>query len=292
MQVYAIVGGVEYDLTDGIARFHGEVGLGQFPLQRFEESGPLQDGATDRGYKPLARRVTYVFDLIGADPADLWNRRRQLLRIFRPRPQIVMKHVLPNGDVRYLDVFYQSDMDMPSSDRLHRHQRVAVKVKAPDPMLYDPESVALTFDLGGGGGGWVFPWKIPWTVGASVLDVVRAVEYQGDVGTFPTLFRITGPITDALIVNEATGEALDFDGVTIDSGDYRDIVVQYGYKTVLDKDGVDKSDELTTGSDLATWHIAADDEVPGGVNPIRVSGTAVTEETKVEITYFNRYSGI
>jgi hypothetical protein len=167
-----------------------------------------------------------------------------------------------------------------------------VVLKADDPTMYDPDGESVTFALGGGGGAWEFPWVIPWEVGASTIDLSQNLVYAGDVASLPSIIRITGPITDAIITNNSTGEKLDFDGTTIAGGDYYDIDLRYGYKTVVDNDGVNKITDLTADSDLSTWHIAAEDEVPDGINSIRVQGTAITESTKVEINYYNRYNGI
>lgn len=294
IKVYAIVGGVEYDLNYGDpAKFEGEDDLGMPPLHRLEERGPQQHGSTDRGYRLDPRFPTYVFGIPAWSPSELRTKRQELLRIFRPTRQITMKHILETGAIRYLDCYYYGGMKMPAQDRRGGiFQKVAVILKTDDPTFYDPEGKSITIELGGGGGSWPFPWQIPWTIGASSIDLTEVLEYTGDVATFPTIIRITGPITNAIITNLATGEKLDFTGTTIAGGDYYDIDLRYGLKAIVDKAGADKFSKLTSDSDHATWHIAADDEVADGKNTIRVQGSAITESTKVEINYFNRSSGI
>lgn len=294
MKLYAIVGGVEYDLNYGDPCFYeGEDGLGMPDLHRMEDRGPMQHGSSDRGYRLDPRYAAYVFGIAAASKSDLWDKRQELLRIFRPTRTIIMKHVLENGDTRYLDCLFSGSMKMPAQDRRGGiFQKLSVVLKADDPTLYDPDGESVSFALGGGGGAWEFPWEIPWTVGASSIDLSQNLEYEGDVATRPSIIRITGPITDAIITNNSTGEKLDFDGVTIAGGDYYDIDLRYGYKTVVDSDGVNKITDLTTDSDLSTWHIAAEDEVADGINSIRVQGSAITAATKVEINYYNRYGGI
>jgi len=294
MKLYAIVDGVEYDLNYGDpAVFEGEDGLGMPDLHRMEERGPMQDGSTDRGYRLDPRYPTYVFGISGQNRSQLWERRKALLRIFRPSRSIIMKHILDNDDIRYLDCKFYSGMKMPAQDR-HAgvFQRTAVILKADDPTFYDPIGESMGFALGGGGGAWEFPWVIPWEVGASSIDQSINLQYDGDVGTFPTIIRITGPITDAIITNMSTGEKLDFAGFTIAAGDYYDIDLRYGLKTIVDSDGNDVFSDLSNDSDHATWHIAADDEVTDGINVIRVQGSAITGSTKVEINYYNRFIGI
>jgi hypothetical protein len=204
-----------------------------------------------------------------------------------------MKHVLDNADARYLDCYYTGGMNMPAKDRRGGvFQKVAIALVANDPTFYDPTGESISIALGGGGDTWPFPWEIPWGVGASTVDVSVNIQYDGDVASFPSIIRITGPIDDAVITNQSTGEKLDFTGADIAGGDYYDIDLRYGLKTILDSSGADVLSDLTTDSDLATWHLAADDEVTGGINTIRVQGNNITASAKVEINYFNRYGGI
>lgn len=294
MKVYAIVDGVEYDLNYGDpAKFEGEDDLGMPSLHRLEERGPMQHGSTDRGYRLDPRYPTYVCGIFAQTKALLRTRRLELLRIFRPSRTIIMKHILENDDIRYLDCLFSNGMKMPAQDRRAGiFQKVAIVLKADDPTFYDPVVESLSFALGGGGGAWEFPWVVPWTVGASSIDQSINLEYDGDVSTFPNIIRITGPITDAIITNMSTGEKLDFDGVTIAGGDYYDIDLRYGLKTIVDSSGSDVFSDLSSDSDHATWHIAADDEVTDGINTIRVQGSGITATTKVEINYYNRYIGL
>jgi len=294
LKIYAIVDGVEYDLNYGDpARIEGEDGLGMPDLHRMEERGPFQNGSTDRGYRLDPRHPAYVFGISTWTRSQLWDRRQELLRIFRPSRLIVMKHVLDNNDVRYLDCLYTGGMNMPAKDRRAGvFQKVAIALVANDPTFYDPDGQSVTFTLGGGGDTWPFPWTIPWGVGTSTVDLSANLQYDGDVATFPSIIRITGPIDDAVITNVSTGEKLDFTGASIAGGDYYDIDLRYGLKTIVDASGNDVLSDLTSDSDLATWHLAADDEVTGGINNIRVQGDNITASAKVEINYYNRYGGI
>lgn len=293
MNVYAIVDGVEYDLNDGvIAYFEGYDGLGMPDLHRLDERGPLQHGSTDRGYRLDPRFPAYVFGLLADTPEELDDKEEALIRIFRPSRTIKMRHVRDSGRERCLDCVFSEGMKLGTQDRKGRiYKKVGIVLKADDPTFYDPEAIAITFQLGGGSGAWEFPWEIPWEVGASTIDQAQAIQYDGDAPTYPTLIRITGPIDDPIITNESTGEVLDFTGASITGGDYYDIDLRYGLKTVVDSSGVDVFDELLPTSDHATWHIAADDEVPDGINTIRVQGTNITATTKVELTYYKRSHG-
>lgn len=294
MRVYAIVNGVEHSLNDDsdLARFYGEDGLGMAPLHRLSDRGPLQHGDTDRGFRLDPRQVSYVFHLVGSTPAELWQRRMQLMQVFAPGSLITMRHVLPDGSERRLDGYYAGGLSMGANDRLGRYQRVAVILRAPDPTLYDLSAGALSFIPDTGVGAYVIPLTVPFTIGGSGFDQAVTLGYPGTWRAYPDRILITGPVRDARIVNETTGEVLDFTGVTINNGDWIEIDLRYGRKTVIDQDGANRIGSLTTGSDLQTWHIAAADEVPGGDNSIRVSGEDVTGITRVDISYLVRYTGV
>ncbi len=283
--------GTTYSLDDGTyCWLVGDAGWGMSPAHRLLERGPLQHGQTDRGFRLDPRTGTLVLFIQGTSRQDLYDKRDTLLRIFQSAGDAVsLRWTL--DDVRQVDCFYAGEMGMSSDNRPGFNQRLAVTLLAPDPTFYDPAGDDLTFDLGGGGDALTIPLSVPFEVGASELDSINAVEYSGSWLTYPHLIRITGPITDPIVTNETTNEVLDFTGITIADADYYDIDLRYGIKSVKQEDGTNKIAELTEDSDLATWHIAADPEAIGGSNSIRVTGSSVTESTRVEISYFVRYIG-
>jgi len=69
-------------------------------------------------------------------------------------------------------------------------------------------------------------------------------------------------------------------------------VLEYGYKTVTDSSGTNQIADLTSDSDLATFHLAASPEVAAGNNSITVQGNDATEETGVMLRWYERFLGI
>jgi hypothetical protein len=117
------------------------------------------------------------------------------------------------------------------------------------------------------------------------------VDYNGTWLTYPTI-RVTGPICDCVITNTGTDEVLDFTGATIGANTYIDVDLRYGYKTVEDSAGANQIALLSTDSDLVTWHLAADPELPDGINTITVQGNGAGEATKIELSYYERFIGV
>jgi hypothetical protein len=290
----AVVGASTFDFAANGFFVLGEVGLGEAPVQRLETSGAQQHGATDRGFYLRPRNFGIDLGFEGTSFDDYWKtKRQQLIRLFKPsNTPIHFRFDFGGGDVRQIDCHYRGGLDFPSGKRVGHVDQVLAEFRAGDPTLYDPVEAAVTFALGGGSASFDIPLDIPWNIGSSVLDQTRIISYTGSWMTHP-IVRIEGPITDAKIENETTGEKLDFDGVTIAAGDWYEVDTRYGHKSVVDSNGNNKQADLSDDSHLGSFHL----EAPEGAaasrnNDVRVTGTSVTEATEVYFRYKVRYTGI
>ena len=290
--VAVIIGGVEYDLST-LYDYAGHDGLGMAPVHRLTERGPQQHGESDWGFRLDPRIFRLYFGLDGAGISDLYTQRDAILRLFRPDDDALkVKWYLDNGDTRQIDAHYVSDFGLPTSQKQGYYQSTAVTLEAPDPTFYDPVEGSVTFALGGGSDAFDIPLAIPWAIGVSVIDQTRTIDYPGSWWGFP-IIKIVGPITDATITNDTTGEELAFTGTTIDAGDYYEIDTRYGYKTVVDSNGDNKIADLTEPNDLVTFHLApAIGSNATRANDITVTGTTVTAATEVYFRYKVRYIGL
>jgi hypothetical protein len=293
MDIDLIIAGTSYSLTDGTYCYVQDYdGWGEAPLHRLEERGPQQHGVSDVGYRLDPRVGSLVLWVQGISASDMWAKRAAVLSLVRPTTAIKrLRWTLDNGSVRQFDVHSLGQMSMGQREQQGMSFASGLMLRAPDPTCYDPTACAVTFALGGGGTAFTVPTDVPTQVGASTINASASVTYTGTWRTYPVL-RITGPITDCTITNASTDETLDFDGTTIEDGDYYEIDLRYGNKTVVDAAGTNKVADLTSDSDLATWHLADDQEVTDGLNAITVTGTGVTGATRVTMTYFVRYTGI
>jgi hypothetical protein len=130
------------------------------------------------------------------------------------------------------------------------------------------------------------------TVGTSVLDMTRSISYEGSVRTFPTI-TIQGPIVDPIIEHTQTELKLDLTGTSLGAGEYYEINLEYGEKSITDQDGNRVSPGvLSDDSDIAQFAILPSGELYGGINTIKVTGSGVSTETKILISYYTRYGGI
>jgi len=292
MSLSWILEGVEYSLEDGSVAYHqGDDGFGMSPFHRLEERGPLQNGVTDRGFRLDPRIVQLKLGLFANNRAQFYEKRNLLLAIFQPLDIPGILKSVENGLTLYLNAYAFGGMEYPSQDKSGYWLKTVVILKADDPTWYDPDGKSISFSLGGGGTGTPVPTIVPTTVGASTIDVTTVIDYVGTAPSFPDLIRINGPITDCVITNQASGDKLDFTGTTIAAGDYFDIDLRFDAKTVVDSSGVNKSDKLSTDSSITTWNIQQAPVAPNGQNPIRVTGSNVNADTKIDVSYFERYIG-
>lgn len=292
MGVSIIRGVQEYSIDDGsLCLLVGHDGWGLPPVNRFASRAYAQHGDWDLGYRLGARLGSFVLQVPATSLKDMYAARASLLGIFSPDALIKVKWVLPDGNTRQIDCYVNGDLTMPWDPKRWGAMRAAVQLRAPDPTFYDPNSLVVNMTGLAGGTAFDIPWVIPWSIGGASINVTQVINYSGTWAGYPTI-KITGPITSPVITNQSTGEVLDFTGTTISAGNWYEIDTRPGYKTVVDQAGANQISKLTTSSNLATWHLAPDFEVTGGVNSIKVAGSSGTTATKVTLTYFLRYLGL
>ena len=286
--ITVIADGVETELST-LAALVAHDGWGTAPAHILSRRGPLQHGESYDGYRLDARQGELVFRLKETDLDAMYVVRQTLIDLFAPQRELILRFNLTYG-VRQIRCYaLPSSMAWTVDD--WAAQKLAVSLYCPDPAFYDPAGWAVTVDLGGGGVSFEVPTAVPTGVGASIINQSHTITYTGNWLEYPQI-RVTGPITDCVVTQNTTGEVLDFIGTTIAAGDYYDIDLRYGLKTVTDAAGANKVARLTAASDLATWHIASAVEAPGGINTVVVTGSSVTTATSVSVTGFTRYLGI
>ena len=288
-----IFGGVETILDDGENGVYllGHDGFGMPAFHRLEERGLLQHGVTDRGYLLDARTINLVIGVKGTSLENFYQKRYQMINQFKPSEQAGILRWKLGGVTRQINGYLVGGLELSDGDRDHLFQKIPISIKCPDPTWYDPSGKLLEFGVGGGSDTFEVPLVIPMTVGASSISSSQSIVYSGSVRSFPVI-SITGPISNCKIVNNTTGDVLDFTGVTIPADRTYTIDLRYGRKTVVDDLGNNQISKLTTDSDLATWCLEADPVAAGGSNSIGVSGSNVTAETAIRLTFYERYIGL
>jgi hypothetical protein len=288
--VSLILGSNEFDL-ESLAGLVGYDGWGMAPVVRFARRGAQQHGDSDAGYLLEPRFGNLVFRLRETSLAGMYALRQRLLKLFAPGNSGSLRFDLPDGGKRQFDVVYAGDLSMGWDVKDWAAQKVVVTLRAADPTAYDPVVRSVNFSLAVSAG-WAVPWEVPWAVGDGSFDDAVDVGYEGDFDSYPVV-NLIGPITDAVILNETTGDKLDFTGTTIGAGDVYTVDCRWGYKTVRDGAGVNQISKLSSDSDLATFGlVASQDGNEVNVNRIRVTGSGGNSFTNVTLSYYVRFLGV
>jgi len=284
--------GDAYTLT-GPIHVAAHAGLGMAPVARAVRSGPQQHGQTLASAR-LEPRVITLRLIIDCDSEDEIREERAEIETLLAgiEEALYLDTTLPDGSVRRLDVYYADGFTGErAADGPYYSTEDTLQLVADDPVAYDTETQVAWFELATGGTGMPIPLEVPLTVGEADVDHSLPINYPGTWLCYPVI-RIYGPLDDACLTNESTDEALDFDGTLIANGAWYDIDLRYGYKTVQNAVGANRIADLTDDSDLATFHLAAHPEAPGGVNVLRLTGTGAGGNTACAVTYWNRYLGV
>lgn len=291
-ETFELIRGVtSLDVTDmvnySLLQFDG---LGMAPVHRLTQRGALQNGESDIGYRLDPRIITMILAGYGSSQTELHDRRAEIIGMLKPGAStdpVKIRWTFPDGTKRQIDCHFRDQLTLPSVDWRYRHHKIAFTLQAPDPTWYDPTGGSVTFAVGGGGTGFAFPLAVPMSFGASTLDIYQTITLDGDNAwdTYPIIY-VTGAVTNLVLTNTATGDVLDFTGNTVGGGVTYTIDLRYGAKTVIDSSGVNRVNELTTSSDLATWRL-----VPG-VNSIHAVGASITSATSILVQYNQRFIGV
>ncbi|MDM7940134.1 MAG: phage tail family protein [Methanothrix sp.] len=289
-------GGRDYPFG-GKSRFSllAENGFGLPPIRRSEESGPYQHGTTLLDFRLQSRTIDLVFTAKAHTRAEHYQNRDDLMKIFRPSNTAITLRYLFNDIERDIQAYYSDGLNFDINFLTDRSQtmKYTVRLTCPDPTWYDPISRGLLWENLVDSSvltDWVLPFSFPMTLGGSAFSRKKSLTYTGTWRTFPTI-TVTGPYENFSITNLSTNEkiGLDYD---IAAGEVLTISLEYGRKTVKNQDDTDLSGTVTSDSNLTIFHIAPEDEVPGGLNEFELAGTGVSPASKVSLSFYPRYLGI
>jgi hypothetical protein len=301
-------------------------GLGTSQVRRLSQRGPGQQGDTDLGFAQEPRFINLGWIQQGQKAASLWELRRHLLGVFRPRTNdpVILTFTFPGNIQRAAGVYLEGELDHKSGDRMDgRTQRVLTVLKASDPRLYDPRQQRVSLNLITSTSGWEIDhptaptgqgWLIGsglvvgnpdgWPIGQSAGDLTLTIFYANgalDADIELPVIRLFGPAASPTISNLTTDEHIpltDNGGLSIGAGQFVEIDLAYGRKTIKDQDGVAVDQYLDPDNDLATWHLSYNTELlasggrSDGNNVIRVTADGVSSVTRLEVIYYDRYIGV
>jgi hypothetical protein len=270
-------------------------GIGVAPVRRLTERGPFQDGDSDIGFRLDPRTINLVLFFAAANEAQADGYRDTLANYFQGlNRSLALRCQRADGQTRQIDCYVAGMVDLPIDDRsrIGDSQKVAVQLRAPDPIWYDPQP--KFFGLMGGGStgasGFRVPVTVPWQmVAQTYIETAFPLSYPGSWAAYP-IITVYGPASNVTIQNQTTGDVLLLPYLGLAGGAWLQIDLRYGRKTVVDNTGANRISELSDDSDLATFHLAADPEAEGGVNTIRFAvSAAASNATGLQLEFYGRY---
>lgn len=288
----ATIGITTYNLTSGAPLTMLEIdGIAAPAARPLSERGPLQDGDTDLGFRLEPRTVSLALQGITTASYTSDTIRDLINRLFKPsNVPIYLDVVRDDASVRRLMCRSLGEYSLPQNIMAQLYAKTVITLRAADPLFYNPAMQALSFGIAAGSTGFLIPMPVPTKFGTSVVNQNIPLAYAGTFREYPVI-QIYGPITSPVITNQTTGDKIDFTGITIAAGDWYTVDLRYGRKFAY-RNGVTtdiRTGEATTDSDFATFSIEADPEASGGVNDIKVTGSAANSVTQVYVQYFERY---
>lgn len=293
-RVYVKINGVQYDLSESTPLQIIDIdNLGAASATRITERSPAQDGDTDIDRVLSARIMPIIVQAI-PNATYTYHEIRQLInKLFKAtNANMTLGIKFATGELYEIGVKSVGGVEMPINLANHSVLKIGVTLRAANPTFYNPVQQLINFGLTGAGATLV-PTAIPMEIGGSLLDQTVILNYAGTYRDFPVI-TINGPITDPVLYNLTTGLKIDLTGINIGSGSYYTIDLRFGRKAVY-RNG-DPNDnriyEVTSDSNLASFAIEADPDVPSGVNVFRVTATGLTNATALYIQYYNRFDGI
>ena len=273
-------------------------GIGPAGVRLLEESAGQQHGATIRGGRLDARTINMALVLTTETAAEADTARQEIQAWFALLPgALTLACTRDDGEVRLIDVWVAGMVDTPidTDSRAPGYQKLAVQFRAPDPTWYEGlvEYWSILGGAASGQRGFAIPMTIDWAqVTQTYIDARESLTYGGTWYEYP-LITLYGPGTGWTLTNETTGDVLDLPTLTLTAGEWVEIDLRYGHKSVTDDAGANLIGELSTDSDLATWHLAPAPAAENGVNQIVLEvGSGATDATGVRLAFYNRYVGL
>jgi hypothetical protein len=272
-------------------------GWGMPPIEYITQRGPYQHGITLLDYRLNPRIIQLVHRRVGGCREDYWDNRSSLIDVLRPNrggaclSRGRLRKILGDGAIRDIYVMIESGpvFSPRGNDWDEWSITETLRFIAHDPIIFDPARNSASWTLSAESA-LIFPITFPIFFGGAIINDTLDITYVGSWLTYPEIV-ITGPLNGPVIENESTDETISI-GWDVPSGKTLTINLGYGVKTVTDSDGINRIGTISTDSDLATFHIAPDPEVAGGVNTLRATGSGADANTAVVVTFYDRFIGI
>ncbi len=264
---------------------HTIEGTGAAEVEIQTQKSPYQDGQTFVDAVLGAQAISITFGIRGLTDLEIYQRRRELSRIFNPKNGLGTLQFQNSGGVYSIPAVAENPPAFPDGwgNRVPGLQVASVDLLCPDPLWRDTAATVGSMVLWAGG--LEFPVMFPMEFGTSGSQYTAA--NAGDVPT-PVEITIAGPCINPVIENQTTGKTIAIVREVL-VGESIEIDTAFGRKRVEHIDGsgtrTNAMHWLTDDSEL--WGLAVGD------NELEYSETSGAGGAgDVTVSWYNKYVGI
>lgn len=214
--LYASTGSTTTQLNNGSPFWlESAEGLSGAPVVRHSQSGPLQSGVTDLGYRLQPRVVTLNLLFYASSDSTLDSYRQTLTSAFNPLPDIstFLTVQRDDGEIRTLvcRTVGEIKIELVPEERAGHLHRATVQLRAADPTWKSNSVTSASYDYGSAD-----PW---WLAGGTISEsqIISIAEYpapaQPWVGYKGTTLAVNAgtPWAVAIITAKHTADASTID---------------------------------------------------------------------------------
>lgn len=286
-----------YDVLTGYT-FHllgfSEVGLP--PIDRITQQGAFQHGDTNVDYR-LRARTLQISGLVEASNVYEHMKIRQILgRVFKvSNTPSQLAYFADDGVTpisRQIDCYVVGGLNVSSDTTTGYDVYFDVQLRADNPLWYDPNQQVINLTGTVIGDPTDIPALIPRDYGTNALDSSTIIEYEGTFLAYPiiTVFSGDAGLTNLSIANVTSNRLILITAIPENTTYTLDL--RYGYKTVVDQNGVNRITSLDPQSNLTTFSITPDIAYEPLDNEIVVESDNASQNSFVTISFYTQYTSI
>lgn len=262
------------DPASPVVKLRGATGTGQAnPAHRWAES-PTIDGATWEGVR-VERGSLFMLTWVHAGSSEEFlAEHAAFMQALDPRRESLLRITRPDGEWRENNCRYESgaDLAIELDPVAMGSARYGITWALADPYWRGPQIVEA-FD-------YTQPLPFfpgpPFNLAPNRSLSTALVTNPGDVESFPT-WHVEGPLTSFSV---GVGDAVVVFGASLGVGQYVDVDMSPGAKTITDHTGADRWDSVTDWSDAP---------IPAGDSELVTSLVGSGPGSSVTLTFTPRY---
>lgn len=222
---------IVFDMGGKILLSHIE-GLGITDITAETTQAPFQDGSDLHGILLNDRVIRLQTTIRAEERKELYELRRKIIRVINPKtynPKSKKRGELLlfyTNDYKTYRIYAQIEDQVDFKDRFGHNDKAEIIFTAHDPYLLDDENTMLLIKKFTGG------LKFHLKLKTKFAMVGYKRDYDNDSDTdLPIKIKYHGPVTNPVIKNETTGEAIKVNR-TLAQGDVLEIDTEDGKQTV------------------------------------------------------------